>query len=84
MSIETEFDLNLEIEKIIGRIERLNLIVDTLHSKSAPISTPFVVSERKIVTNQNLRTRRKRYNMDFRMRGGCGGQRGRPIANAQV
>ena len=51
MSIETEIDLNLELEKIIGRIERLNLIVDTLHSKSAPISTPFVVSERKIVIN---------------------------------
>jgi hypothetical protein len=39
MSIKTEFDLNLELEEIIGRIENLNLTVDTLKSKSVPIST---------------------------------------------
>jgi hypothetical protein len=39
MSIKTEFDLNLELEEIIGRIENLNLTVDTLKSKSTPIST---------------------------------------------
>ena len=39
MSNETEIDLNLEIEKVIEGIESLNLVVDTLHPKSAPIST---------------------------------------------
>ena len=39
MSIKTEFDLNLELEEMIGRIERLNLTIDTLQSRSAPIST---------------------------------------------
>ena len=43
MSINTEFDLNLELEKIIGRIERLNLTIDTLQSRSAPISTSCAI-----------------------------------------
>ena len=51
MSIKTKFDLDLELEEIIKRIEGLNLTVDNLQSRSAPISTSFVVSEPIIVTN---------------------------------
>ena len=43
MSIKTEFDLNLELEKIIGRIEKLNLTIDTLQSRYAPISTSYAI-----------------------------------------
>ena len=73
MSNEAEIDLNLELGRIIEMIETLNVTVDTLKYESVHISTSFVVSEQKIVTNQNLRTRRKGYNMAFRMRGGHGG-----------
>ena len=47
MSNETEIDLNLELEKVIKGIESLNLAIDTLHPKSVPISTSFVVSDHK-------------------------------------
>ena len=41
MSNEAEIDLNLDLGRIIERIENLNLTVDTLKSESVPISTSF-------------------------------------------
>ena len=72
MSNEVEIDLNLELGRIIERIETLNLTFDTLKYEYVPISMSFVVLEQRFVTNQNLRTRIKGYNMDFRVRGGHG------------
>ena len=39
MSIKTDFNLNLELEEIIKRIEGLNLTVDNLQSRFATIPT---------------------------------------------
>ena len=43
MSIKTKFNLNLELEEIIGRIEILNLTIDTLQSRYALISTSYAI-----------------------------------------
>ena len=76
MSIKTEFDLNLELEEVIKRIEGLNLTVDNIQSRSASIPTSFVVSEQSSehfsYTKQASKIQKKKSNMAFRV-GGRGG-----------
>ena len=51
MSNEAEIDLNLELGRIIEMIETLNVTIDTLKYESVHISTSFVVSKKRFVTN---------------------------------
>ena len=81
---ESKIDLSVELNEIIQRIDSLSLTVDTLNVTSASILPSFSVLERVVNTHRNLRGNRRGRNMDFRVAGGRGGRRGRPIANAQV
>ena len=66
-----------EVEEIVARSERLSI-------SPAP-KPPLVVSEPPFDTELNLRCRRRKVNMAFRVgRGRGGGERGQPVANAEV
>lgn len=63
---ESKGELNIEIETIVSRIERLSLT-------PAP-RTSFLVSEQDNNTEQSLKGRRRGFNLDFRVGRGHGGQ----------
>ena len=84
MSEESKIDLSVELDEIIQRIDSLSLTVDTLNVTSTPNPPSFLVSEQIVNTHRNLRHNRRGRNMAFRVVGGDGGRRGRPVANAQV
>lgn len=62
----------------------MSLIVDTLNVTFVPNPPSFLVSESIVNMHQNLRGIRRGRNMAFRVAGGCGGCRGRPVANSQL
>ena len=65
---EPEEELNHEIEEIVSCIETLSL---------TPAPKPsIVVSERENNYEHSLKDRRRRFNMDFKVRRGCGGRQG--------
>ena len=71
-------ELNREIKEIVSHIESLSLTL-------APRPPPLVVSEQENNIEQNLRDKRRGFNMAFRVRRGCGGRRrGITIANSEV
>ena len=82
MSEESMINLSVELDEVIQRIDSLSLTVDTLNVTSAPNPPSFLVLEQIVNTHWNLRRNRRGRNMAFRVAGGCGGRRGRTVANA--
>ena len=77
MPIDAEGEIQPDIEEIVARLERLSI-------SPAP-RPPLVVSEQPVDTELNLRSKRRKSNMAFRVGRGRGrGRRGRLVANLEV